>query len=178
MIFEVANLISKPVGTSDCITITRNHSSNKKSKNPDLTGTIDMVRTDRGIWISAIFKTLIPFECSRCLAGFNQQIDLRVEEEYIEANKTSFEETESKTAENDENFKINTKLQLDLSDAITQYSLTSTPMKPICNTACLGICDQCGKNKNITNCVCENSNIESKWDGLIEWQKQQISKNS
>ena len=178
MIFEVANLISKPVGTSDCITITRDHSSNKRAKNPDLTGTINMTRTDRGIWISAILKTLISFECSRCLNEFNHRIDLRVEEEYIEANKTSFEETESKTAENDENFKINTKLQLDLSDAITQYSLTSTPMKPICDTACMGICDQCGENKNIANCFCENGNIESKWDGLIEWQKQQVSKNS
>lgn len=182
MIFEVANLLSKPVGTSDCITITRNHSSNKKYKNPVLTGTIltgtiNMIRTDRGIWISATLKTSNSFECSRCLDEFSEQIDLHLEEEYTKTNTSSFTQIASKPYGNDANFKINTKLQLDLSDAITQYSLTSRPMKPICDTTCLGICDQCGANKNIANCFCTNSIIESKWDGLTEWQKERISKN-
>ena len=171
MIFEVSNLLSMPVGTSDCLALPRDHSSNKKSKNTDLSGTVNMIRTDRGIWISAILQTSNPFECSRCLDEFNQQINLQLEEEYLEENSSSLQQTKSKTHVNDENFKINTKLQLDLSDAITQYSLTSIPMKPICKDRCLGICDQCGSNKNINDCLCENSKNESKWNALIEWQK-------
>ena len=177
MIFEIANLLNKPVGSSDCMIITKNHSSNKHYQNPEVTGTVNMIRTDLGIWISAILETSKSFECSRCLNNFSHPFDLHIEEEYIGQNATSYEKIRAKTYGNDRNFKINTKLQLDLSEAIKQYSLTSTPMKPICTETCLGICDQCGTNKNLTRCDCENYTIDSKWDNLVGWHRDRTITN-
>ncbi|GIT16682.1 MAG: hypothetical protein CM1200mP38_3390 [Dehalococcoidia bacterium] len=58
-----------------------------------------MIRTDRGIWISAILQTSNPFECSRCLDEFNQQINLQLEEEYLEENSSSLQQTQIKKSE-------------------------------------------------------------------------------
>jgi uncharacterized protein len=59
---------------------------------------------------------------------------------------------------------------LDLSEAIRQYALVNTPMKPLCKKECAGICPTCGKNLNEGKCDCPKDNIDPRWSKLAELQ--------
>jgi len=49
--------------------------------------------------------------------------------------------------------------------AIEQIQL-SIPMKPLCDDQCLGLCPQCGSNRNREGCSCEVSTGDERWGAL------------
>jgi uncharacterized protein len=51
--------------------------------------------------------------------------------------------------------------------ALEQIQL-SIPMKPLCGDACLGLCPNCGVNRNRESCACEESIVDSRWGALRE----------
>jgi uncharacterized protein len=54
--------------------------------------------------------------------------------------------------------------------ALEQIQLT-IPMKPLCDQNCLGLCPQCGVNRNRESCACESSMIDDRWGALREIQQ-------
>lgn len=40
------------------------------------------------------------------------------------------------------------------------------PMKPLCDEKCLGLCAQCGTNRNREACKCEESVVDERWGAL------------
>ncbi len=53
--------------------------------------------------------------------------------------------------------------------AVEQIQL-SIPMKPLCEENCLGLCPQCGVNRNREACGCEDSPVDERWGALREIQ--------
>jgi uncharacterized protein len=51
--------------------------------------------------------------------------------------------------------------------ALEQIQL-SIPMKPLCDDNCLGLCPQCGANRNRETCACESSIVDERWGALHE----------
>jgi len=51
--------------------------------------------------------------------------------------------------------------------ALEQIQL-SIPMKPLCEENCLGLCPQCGANRNRESCACESSIVDERWGALRE----------
>jgi DUF177 domain-containing protein len=54
--------------------------------------------------------------------------------------------------------------------ALEQIQL-SIPMKPLCDDNCLGLCPQCGANRNRESCACEESIVDDRWGALREIQQ-------
>ncbi|HJT17296.1 MAG TPA: DUF177 domain-containing protein [Thermoanaerobaculia bacterium] len=51
--------------------------------------------------------------------------------------------------------------------ALEQIQL-SIPMKPLCEDNCLGLCPQCGANRNREACACDSSIVDERWGALRE----------
>lgn len=51
----------------------------------------------------------------------------------------------------------------------------SIPMKPLCEEECLGLCPQCGANRNREKCSCEESIVDQRW-GALHHIREQIAK--
>jgi uncharacterized protein len=51
--------------------------------------------------------------------------------------------------------------------ALEQIQL-SLPMKPLCQENCLGLCPECGANRNRETCACESSIVDERWGALRE----------
>ncbi|MBI4302793.1 MAG: DUF177 domain-containing protein [Chloroflexi bacterium] len=116
-------------------------------------GEVTLTRTDRGILVQGTLHTEVELTCSRCLCFFNCQLTLRIEDVYYPtinvltgASLSSPEEPGSLT--------IDENNILDLSEAIRQYALLATPMKPLCRDDCEGLCPTCGCNLNQESCKC------------------------
>jgi len=113
------------------------------------------------------------FTCSRCL------------EPYPFANTSSFhvrfrprpaatpenEEVEITEAEElDVEFYIEREVPL-RHLALEQVQL-SIPMKPLCDESCLGLCPNCGANRNRESCTCETSVVDERWGALQDIREQ------
>ncbi|MDP3878912.1 MAG: DUF177 domain-containing protein [Dehalococcoidales bacterium] len=130
-------------------------------------GEIRLMRTDRGIMAKGTLHARIELTCSRCLSLFRYPLTLDIEEEYfptidiITGNSISL-------PDEPECFTIDEHNILDLTEAIRQYALLATPMKPLCRTDCAGLCPVCGRNLNQADCDCPAQVIDPRWSKLRE----------
>ena len=134
MIINVSQLLKEPIGSS----------RKYRVGEPDcaqFSGGVHLVRTDCGILVSGLLETRDEMVCSRCLQSFGQELKFKLEEEYL-------------LYPEEGDFAINEYREIDLSDALRQYTLLTEPMKPLCCEDCAGLCPQCGKNLNLGRCGC------------------------
>ncbi|MDI3546479.1 MAG: hypothetical protein PWR10_131 [Halanaerobiales bacterium] len=88
--------------------------------------------------------------CSRCLEKFNQDIDIKLEEEIL---KSEIEDPD----------------HFDLTDIFIENILLAIPIKPICSEDCKGLCPVCGQNLNEDECDCDQEIIDPRLAKLREF---------
>ncbi len=133
--------------------------------NHTVKGEVRLMRTDRGILARGTLHTESELTCSRCLSLFNCPLTLNIEEEYFPTTEII---TGAALPLPDEPgcFTIDENNILDLTEAIRQYALLATPMKPLCHQDCAGICPTCGVNLNQASCDCPPEPADSRWSEL------------
>lgn len=101
-------------------------------------------------------------ECDRCLNQFSMKIDKQYSIVYIkDAEGSAFrdEAEEMQFLSSDANY-------IDLDDDIRQYALLTIPAKLLCKEDCLGLCPECGANRNVIQCDCDKKTMDPRWDKL------------
>ncbi len=135
-------------------------------------GSVKMVRTHQGIWVQARLDVRIPQDCSRCLEGFSRTFGIELDEEY-------FPEIDVKTGarillpDDWEALFISPDHNLDLAEATRQATLAALPLKPLCRPDCVGICDRCGRDRNLEPCDCYNREVDPRWASLLSLMDEQ-----
>ena len=167
MHFNVSQLLKESSGSS------RNYSVDEDVASPDyasvqrVTGSVRMLRTDLGVWVSADLESKLACACSLCLAECEQRATVAIEEEFFprvdlisgsRLNPADFPE---------DSFHIDEQHILDLTDVVWEYLLLSTPMKPLCRDDCAGMCMTCGANLNEAPCECDKNPIDPRWTPLL-----------
>ena len=56
---------------------------------------------------------------------------------------------------------VDTGWELDLAGLLWEEFLLALPEKILCADTCLGLCPQCGKNRNMEQCACNNPDSQS-----------------
>jgi uncharacterized protein len=124
-------------------------------------GEVRLTRTDRGILAKGALHTEVEVTCSRCLSLFSCPLVLNIEEEYFPVTDV-ISGTWLSLPEDTGCFTIDEHHILDLTEAIRQYTLLATPMKPLCSENCAGLCPYCGRNLNQGACDCMAQDSERK----------------
>jgi len=128
-------------------------------------GEVRLMRTNRGILAKATLHTEVKATCSRCLSPFNCPLSLNIEEEYFPTTDV-VSGTSIPLPEEPSCFTIDEHHTLDLTEAIRQYVLLATPMKPLCREDCAGLCPHCGHNLNQVPCGCLPQGADPRWSKL------------
>ena len=131
-------------------------------------GTVALMRTDRGLWVSATLVSRELCTCSRCLEDFSQSIDISIEEEALPVAELVEGDNTADADGSPSSFFIDPDQILDITEAVRQYTDLGIPMKPICKDGCLGICSTCGTNLNEAVCHCEEVTRDSRWGPLLD----------
>ena len=71
--------------------------------------------------------------CSRCLEGFTPPLSKEVKL----------------------NLSIENKSEIDITDNLREEIILGHPLKPLCRSACRGLCPSCGRNLNKGKCGCK-----------------------
>lgn len=124
-------------------------------------GGIELIRAGKGIIVRSDLCTTIELSCCRCLDAFVQDVLVQFEEIYYpvfdlatgQALRLEFDDIESE-------FLIENVDRLDLSDTVRQHIEVSKPLMPRCQPGCLGICPECGVDRNDSLCSCEEEKFD------------------
>jgi len=134
-------------------------------------GFIDFANTGRAILARGEFRSTVQMECSRCLKTFAASITARIEELLPIATLLEGEpiEEEDMGLQGEEEIQsIFTNNMLDLTELIRQSLIIDTPIRPLCEEACKGLCPTCGRNLNEGQCDCKPDVESSPFGKLAE----------
>ena len=169
MNYNVAQLLKESLGS------TRTYRTDQPSHTGDGTsqvfpyGLVCLMRTDKGIWVSAALEVPLELTCSRCTSGSSHRLKIAIEEEYLPTVDilTGQRLAVPETAEGC--FTIDRQHVLDLRDAVKEYIITNQPMKPLCRQNCRGLCPTCGANRNECPCSCQEQAIDPRWRPVLRF---------
>jgi len=121
------------------------------SSKDDVKVNLYIIKEKNGYAVSMDFKSDVKLECSRCLEPFNMDLsgtsNVFLSTKKLEGGKLEAGDLDTEYLEDEEHF--------DLNEFIREEILVKTPMKPLCDENCQGICPICGANKNENPCDCE-----------------------
>jgi len=107
------------------------------------------------------------FYCSRCLEPypFANTSNFHVRFRPRPAGSGENEEVEITEAE-ELDVEFYTERSVPLRDLALEQIQLSIPMKPLCDEKCLGLCPNCGANRNRESCSCEQPAVDDRWGAL------------
>ncbi|MEE8419657.1 MAG: DUF177 domain-containing protein [Dehalococcoidales bacterium] len=130
-------------------------------------GEVQLMHTDRSILVKGEINAASEINCGRCLSPFKEEVTLHIEEEYFPSsdiiNGTLLPEPDEPGV-----FTIDENGIMDLTEAIRQYTVLVSPMKPLCSEDCAGLCPVCGTNLNQASCGCTRQPADGPWAKLSE----------
>ena len=122
---------------------------------------------ERTIRVRGRIRASIAHACDRCLTDLRQEFDDGFDLFFhpVEANEEGGEaaigreETEVGFYEGD---------GIALADVVGEQVMLWLPIRSLCRSSCKGICPECGADRNRTECDCERTFVDSRWDALRE----------
>lgn len=128
-------------------------------------GRVTMLRTDKGILVSARLNLRLRQRCSRCLATVESPLTVEFQEEYLPTVDVVTGER-LPIPEGCDDFLIDAHQTLDLTEAIRQYGVMAESLQPLCRLDCAGLCPHCGADLNGGRCACPLGPGEARWAAL------------
>jgi uncharacterized protein len=117
--------------------------------------------------------------CSRCLdptpfansSPFHVRFRPRPETSGLENDEVEITEAEELDVE------YYSEREFPLRDLAIEQIQLSIPMKPLCDDKCLGLCSQCGANRNREECSCTAAAGDDRWGALRGLRDELAKKN-
>jgi uncharacterized protein len=98
-------------------------------------------------------------DCSRCLKTVVVEID--------ESFRVLLSGTPMEASPDDDLFLFDAETrEFDIAPLMRELVLIGLPVKPLCRPECLGLCAECGGNRNTGSCRCEGQPSDPRWAEL------------
>ena len=134
-LINVAQLLKEPVGSTQSYDISGVIDEEVEGS---VEGKAKLIHTSQGVLAQCKLTAEVKLVCSRCLDTFLLPVSFTAEEEFVPVSDVPGDLALS-SPEQSEEFIIDDKNILDLSELIRQYTLLNLPMKPLCRPDCSGI---------------------------------------
>ncbi len=106
------------------------------------------------------------FSCSRCVEPYPVANSANFHLIFRPRPEISDENEEVEIAPEELDVEFYTERSVPLREFAAEQVHLAIPMKPLCDETCLGLCPQCGKNRNREACLCESSAVDERWTAL------------
>ena len=168
MYYNVVQLLKEAVGSTRTYRIVEPIPTDDGATHILPQSQLSLMRTDKGIWVSASLGVRVGVTCSRCLKRFPHPLRFVIEEEYLPMVDINTGQSLRVSERAEGSFTIDQQHILDLGEALRQYVITNQPMKPLCGQECLGLCPNCGTDRNENPCSCWEGAVDPRWGPLME----------
>lgn len=158
MIFNVAQLIKSPIGTTQTVQLDSTDEFDLRQDGVEsvgpIVGQVKLHRTNQGIYAAGTVTISVRLACTRCLLPFTTTLAFPFREEFyptIDVNTgLPVAAPDSEVA-----FPIDRHHELDMREALRQNALLAVPTRTLCREDCAGLCPQCGHDLNDGPCGCQ-----------------------
>jgi len=132
---------------------------------------IHLVRQEDSVVVTGTLDTCAALNCSRCLEETTASVhaDIRIVFEPATADADALGEVVELTEADMERVPYDGDF-LDLAAVIQEEVLAAMPLRPLCQTACKGLCPGCGANLNESACSCSNTPVDPRLAVLKNWR--------
>lgn len=110
-------------------------------------------------------SALIETECSRCLQPLEKVFEISFNVSFVTPENYTAEK-EAEINEKDLQVSVFEGDKIDLSEIVREQILLNLPTQIFCKDDCRGLCLKCGANRNVTDCSCEEIEIDPRWSAL------------
>ena len=169
MIYNVAQLLKAPVGTTLRVEIDPHDGIALDDERVRLAGDVDgsvkLHRTNQGILADGTVTAPVSLHCDRCLEEYTTTLRFPLREQFYPTVDVTTG-VPLHAVQEDIAFPIDHNHLLDLREALRQNLLLALPMQSLCREDCSGLCPQCGKNLNEGPCDCAPEAEDSRFDAL------------
>jgi len=122
-----------------------------------------------GIRVKGGISGSVAMECTRCLEGFRQALDIGVDEFYrrpgMGALSSDGREVPGAEIQEEDEYIIDEGV-IDLNLLVNDAVLLNLPIKRLCSEDCGGLCQHCGINLNRGECGCGSESIDPRLEVL------------
>jgi uncharacterized protein len=156
MIFNVAQLMKSPVGTSFEADIDEENvqlDEDLKVIGP-ITGHARMRHINQGLLVDGWIDLTLEMTCTRCLKVFEQPMHVPFNERFYPTVDV-VTGLPAHPVDTEDAFPIDEHHLVGLTEALRQQVLLDIPMATLCKEDCAGLCAQCGKDLNEGPCECQ-----------------------
>jgi uncharacterized protein len=171
--FNVAQLLKEPTGA------TRSHDIRVEIANElddeiiavsPLVGQVEFLRTGPNILVTGLLQTTLQKICGRCLTDFTIPASIELEEEFYPLVDIVTGTPLPQSSQADPANLIDEQNILDLTEVVRQELVVISDAILYCRPDCKGLCPQCGQDRNVNPCNCQEEQIDPRWVGLQSLQ--------
>jgi uncharacterized protein len=170
MIYNVAGLMSGKLGESRQHELENERLAFGRSSFTQISGPVQLMRTDRTVLVTADIEAVTHDTCSRCLEPATVNVSVALEEEFTPKNADLMGGQNGRLQDEDGYYDpallIDEKNFLDLGQVLGQALTGAIRIAPLCMDECLGICPICTENRNDILCSCAENSIDPRWKAL------------
>src|SRR2546430_314296 len=116
------------------------------------------------------------FTCSRCVEPYPFANSATFHLRFRPRFEVSQENEEVEIVSQDLDVEFYTERSVSLRSLAAEQVQLAIPMKPLCEEGCLGLCPNCGANRNRERCACEAAVVDERWGALHEFREQLAKK--
>lgn len=113
-------------------------------------------------------------DCSRCAERVEMPVDAEFEHHFVGPGQLDAGDVEGELAlDGDPDVSEHDGAAIDLEELCVEHAILALPDVPLCDEDCLGLCPQCGINRNRETCQCDlTRDPASPWAKLAELRLQ------
>ena len=123
--------------------------------------TKQIIQTD----VAGLISADAEIDCTRCLLPIEQRLEINFDVSYITADEFA-EDAGGGLEGGDLDTDVFDGESLDLKEVVREQILLNLPVQIFCREDCKGLCQNCGANRNLINCSCEEPEIDPRWSAL------------
>jgi DUF177 domain-containing protein len=116
-------------------------------------GDLTLESVVEGVYVTGSVGGRMSFHCARCLKGFERDFDVQMRE------------LVSRESGPEEDYALGADLLLDPESMVRDAVVLAMPFSPLCRPECLGLCERCGGDRNLGECICATP-TDPRWAAL------------
>ncbi len=141
----------------------------EKSDRGDFDLDVKLESSPDGIRVKGRLAGSVAMQCTRCLEGYRQELDIAVDEFYrrpgMGALSADGRQLPGPEVQEEDEYVIEEGV-IDLNVLVNDAVLLALPMKRLCREDCKGLCQYCGSDLNRGDCGCVAEDIDPRMEVL------------
>ncbi|KAA3617847.1 MAG: DUF177 domain-containing protein [Calditrichaeota bacterium] len=121
---------------------------------------VEVDKFERDIRLKLVVKSTANYKCDSCLKDFESNIEIQQQQMY-EIGPAPEENSDHEII-----YLTRDTIELDLTNLLNEGVVLNHPIKMQCSDNCKGLCPGCGVDLNLEQCICEEGDIDPRWEKL------------